>query len=1638
MTDLHYAFSRVLICLCLGLTQAYGADYFWVGGSGSWSDLQHWATTSGGSTYHLTIPTADDDVFFDVNSFAEEGQIVTVSLPVIFCKSLNFKNLDKKMSFVGAVGQAIHVAGSLYLHPAMQQAYEGVWHFVGKDQNNIDLAGHPLPGGAIIEGDPSASWTLNSDFILGGPWVLYSGAFHAGHYRIEATKALFLPSAPLKVDLGTAEIHLQKMDFVPNVVMRDAELFFWNNSFLNFQAGESKIFIHQDNPDVLVEGLGPVTLHTLILTSDQGTSTFSHPLLLQRQTLRAQRVDIHNNADIHYALDLDTLQLFPGHQYAWTSAHNQDIDVLISEGLCSAPIAIHSLTQNSSTNIQINHQASIIYNSIRDVHFISTQVITAFNSTDLGNNQGMTIAEKAVTSLYWVGGSGRWHDIAHWSFSSGGPGGACLPTGREDVIFDDLSFIQVQDSILLDQSADCHSMLWQVTTRQPKIIANADQDLHVFGSLILAQSLNWLFRGDIYLRSNHPGNRILCAGKELNQDLIIDGSGEWTTEDTLNVREQLELRAGTLNTRGQVIISETINCTGNRSRALLLNTSQIILRSKRMFAVRWDLSDQNLTFDPGVSTIRMLGHESQFNTSVTKEEVEYHRVEFFCDKNILLNNSQGRVRYAQAIYGGNTLTRGEHLYQFLHLYPGYEQTFGPDHQIFRMDTLKADGSCQGNILIKGEIVGREVVFQSDYNQSVSKIIIQDIHTQGPGIFHAQDLTELGINSGWVKENTTGRKLYWVGGSGSWNDPAHWSLSSGGSGGECAPGPADDVQVDNKSLQAGSSLIKATGADMKYCHNFIWTYPGGNLVLDRLVAYGEIKLPSATDVHLEKLILRGTKDHDLFLGQHNYPYISTEGSGHWHLRDDFTFGLWEKTLGFTHFHQANLRGDFFSLQSLSDTCHVFLDQSKITLDGAAGLTRGSLSVYGEHCVVDGGQSELVLTHSQAKMYLSGALHFNRVLFTAPEGVGVMQSNTELDSRPAIHVRYLQFYGDGILWGPHIMDTLIFTPGHTYTLESRILQIVKEHWQIRGWNCAFIKLVTTEPGVPAVVEKYQGQVLGDFIEMQDQIARGGAAFYAGQHSTNLNNSSQGWSFNAPPDYVEDGILGPDRIICPGESVHLDLSVWGAQSYTWQDGLESPTYSIYTPQKYWVSAFFREDCIIIDSLNLGGLEVLKPSLGPDTLLCHQSVLLLDGQVTVKSATYQWTHGPQTPQLEVDKAGTYILNAVQGQCTMADTVEVNFLPPHMDALPDLITFCGSGQDLLIKPAVDEHTVITWPDGSGKNYWTASRPDTYVIQFSQGHCSWWDTTTMMVLPAPLVIEQDTINICHSAEVKLKVTDPQAQVIWSDGSTNAEFRATLTTSGYVWGRAERGTCTVTDSVYISVRSPLGLDLGPDQFICPADTLRLSPNEGFEAWLWDNGTRQAHRWISEPGTYTLVAYKNGCAETDTVNVRSTQSAVLDLGPDTTICKGDFIDLSLSLPGVENYLWQDGKGGNSRHIDHSGRYWVRVRDAFCTYHDTIWISVEDCYEPNLHIPNVFSPNGDGVNDEFLITIYPPEYVLSYELHIWDRWGQLVFHSEDQHTLWNGLVSGHTTVSSVFTYTLKLNMQYGSQERKLLYAGDVTMVR
>jgi gliding motility-associated-like protein len=93
-----------------------------------------------------------------------------------------------------------------------------------------------------------------------------------------------------------------------------------------------------------------------------------------------------------------------------------------------------------------------------------------------------------------------------------------------------------------------------------------------------------------------------------------------------------------------------------------------------------------------------------------------------------------------------------------------------------------------------------------------------------------------------------------------------------------------------------------------------------------------------------------------------------------------------------------------------------------------------------------------------------------------------------------------------------------------------------------------------------------------------------------------------------------------------------------------------------------------------------------------------------------------------------------------------------------------------------------------------------------------------------------------------------------------------------------------------------------------------------------------------------------------------------------------------------------------------------------------------EFTFYIPNAFSPNGDGINDEFY---GKGDFITAFEMSIYDRWGNLIFHTDDINMHWDGKANHGSEVSQedVYVYLVKLS---DNKDKKHKYLGSVTIVK
>ena len=124
------------------------------------------------------------------------------------------------------------------------------------------------------------------------------------------------------------------------------------------------------------------------------------------------------------------------------------------------------------------------------------------------------------------------------------------------------------------------------------------------------------------------------------------------------------------------------------------------------------------------------------------------------------------------------------------------------------------------------------------------------------------------------------------------------------------------------------------------------------------------------------------------------------------------------------------------------------------------------------------------------------------------------------------------------------------------------------------------------------------------------------------------------------------------------------------------------------------------------------------------------------------------------------------------------------------------------------------------------------------------------------------------------------------------------------------------------------------------------------------------------------------------------------------------------------------------DDNWLFFQSVNELFCVAVDSVFIKTEINRE--VYIPNIISPNGDGINDIF--NVGANSAVIGTQLNVFDRWGKLIYSGPEtknrlMETGWDGTFNGERVETGVYVYVAKVNYVDGLQT---LFQGDVTVVR
>ena len=398
-----------------------------------------------------------------------------------------------------------------------------------------------------------------------------------------------------------------------------------------------------------------------------------------------------------------------------------------------------------------------------------------------------------------------------------------------------------------------------------------------------------------------------------------------------------------------------------------------------------------------------------------------------------------------------------------------------------------------------------------------------------------------------------------------------------------------------------------------------------------------------------------------------------------------------------------------------------------------------------------------------------------------------------------------------------------------------------------------------------------------------------------------------------------------------------------------------------------------------------------------------------------------------DMDQTSHYV-NLIGSGCTYDQT----FANTESDTLHSCI-----GDTLRLTTHLDcgSHAPLIWTV-NGTEYaqdelWLPiEAEDTLSVILVQNNLCSPDTTYRVIIAggAPhLSLPADTL-VCRGAPITAH-SDMFGFFHWSNGTADSTFIPT-----------EEGEYSVridndcgSDSATINVRfydDPLSVDFGDDTLLCRLATLLLDATQQHPAsYLWhDNSTNTTYTVIDD-GQYWVVVTDDCEGVSDTINVTYLYDFQVNLGNDTTICSEQPFTLDATTP-YSHYLWNDGTTSATHEVTTSGTYSVHVYNACAAADASVTIEVEEC-DALFFAPSAFTPNGDGLNDAWRPIFNHPERLEKYELRIFDRWGRLLFSTDNPYQGW----SGDDLPVGVYAWMMEYQ---GSGEGSKIVTGSVTLVR
>ncbi len=526
---------QIFVWGCLvfwGTNQVQAASKYWVGGTGNWSNRNHWSNSSGGPGM-ATLPTSADDVYFDANSFTAPGQVVTYD-QILEMHDINWTGVTNNPSF-DQTDKILTVFGSLIYVPEMtiiNNNHSDI-DFRAMDTGHIIKFAHSYSNGTWWFGGAGGEWTIQDDITFSPTRGIQidKGTVNTNGKTITGSMSFWQDSIHKTLNLGSSTYNCTNW-------FMDAS----DAANITINAGTSTINMIGDGSTNFFSGAGK-TFNKVTFASGYGTmmgqNTFNE-LSMIGEPIRNGSLLLADSQNVTGTFTI--------------SGNSPSNRILVT-----TTFDFSSPNDGNAKTITANN--TVLENV--DFKDITAAGAASWAGTSVGNALGNTgITFTPAVTRYWVASSGgNWGDTSSWSTTSGGASGASVPLPQDAAIINGNSIGSSSRTITADMPRLGGDITFAGVLHNPTLKTNDTAesfDNTIFGSLNVT-GINITGTKKIVLSARTPKTLTNGAASWSSKLEVGALGGTYTLQDDLTMTDTFSAYAGTFDANDRNLTAKNYN-----------------------------------------------------------------------------------------------------------------------------------------------------------------------------------------------------------------------------------------------------------------------------------------------------------------------------------------------------------------------------------------------------------------------------------------------------------------------------------------------------------------------------------------------------------------------------------------------------------------------------------------------------------------------------------------------------------------------------------------------------------------------------------------------------------------------------------------------------------------------------------------------------------------------------------------------------------------------------------------------------------------------------------------------------------------------------------------------------------------------